>query len=274
MIDLEPIKERLAAATERLPEEARMDAYYYGFDRTGCGPVDAVLSAVAIAGKGSHNTDGWTNRDVYGYYDKRPGLPANPRIDDWTGGSAVELIQLTAKASAEKVKTLSDDLAALVAEVERLRDSVRKFSDDLLFGDGITEPAATLNDMVDPIRDAFEAQHDHIECPIICELCGEKLADKTCEHCHGSGADNQAASAAGAWVECEWCGGAGKIHEGCVERSYADIATENSVLRAQIDAVRAATANHPNPCSKHPEDDPVSCGWKSAYIDVVETLAC
>lgn len=273
-LDIEPIKERLAAATERLPEEARMDAYYYGFDRTGCGPVDAVLSAVAIAGKGSHNTDGWTNRDVYGYYDKRPGLPANPRIDDWTGGSAVELIQLTAKASAEKVKTLSDDLAALVAEVERLRDSVRKFSDDLLFGDGITEPAATLNDMVDPIRDAFEAQHDHIECPIICELCGEKLADKTCEHCHGSGADNQAASAAGAWVECEWCGGAGKIHEGCVEKSYADIATENSVIRAQIDAVRAATANHPNPCSKHPEDDPVSCGWKSAYIDVVETLAC
>ena len=98
-----------------------MDAYYYGFDRTGCGPVDAVLSAVAIAGKGSHNTDGWTNRDVYGYYDKRPGLPANPRIDDWTGGSAVELIQLTAKASAEKVKSLSDDLAALISEVERLR---------------------------------------------------------------------------------------------------------------------------------------------------------
>ena len=163
-LDLEPIKERLEAATERLPEEARMDAYYYGFERTDCGPVDAVLSAVAIAGKGSHNTDGWTNRDVYGYYDKRPGLPANPRIDDWTGGSAVELIQLTAKASAEKVKTLSDDLAALITEVEK--------------------------------------------------------------------------------------------------------------LRGQIDAVRAATANHPNPCEKHPEDDPVSCGWKSAYIDVVETLAC
>lgn len=101
-----------------------MGAYYYGFDRTGCGPVDAVLSAVAIAGKGSHNTDGWTDRDVYGYYDKRPGLPANPRIDDWTGGSAVELIQLTAKASAEKVKTLSDDLAALITEVERLRRQV------------------------------------------------------------------------------------------------------------------------------------------------------
>ena len=148
--DLDPIKARLEAATEPLTDEARMDAYYYGFDRTGCGPVDAVLSAVAIAGKGSHNTDGWTNRDVYGYYDKRPGLPANPRIDDWTGGSAVDLIQLTAKASAEKVKTLSDDLAALITEVER--------------------------------------------------------------------------------------------------------------LRGQVEAVRAVTANHPNPCSKHPEDDPVSCG--------------
>ena len=54
----------------------------------------------------------------------------------------------------------------------------------------------------------------------------------------------------------------------------AALITEVEKLRGQIDAVRAATANHPNPCEKHPEDDPVSCGWKSAYIDVVETLAC
>ena len=120
-LDIEPIKERLAAATEPLTDEARMEAYYYGFERTYCGPVDAVLSAVAIAGKGSHNTGDWCERDDYGYYDNRPGLPANPRIDKWTGGSAVDLIQLTAKASAEKVKTLSDDLATLISEVERLR---------------------------------------------------------------------------------------------------------------------------------------------------------
>ena len=128
-LDLEPIKERLEAAVEPLSDEARTEAYYYGFERTGCGPVDAVLSAVAIAGKGSHNTAEWCERDDYGYYDNRPGLPANPRIDKWTGGSAVDLIQLTAKASAEKVKTLSDDLAALLAEVERLRgqiDAVRE----------------------------------------------------------------------------------------------------------------------------------------------------
>ena len=54
----------------------------------------------------------------------------------------------------------------------------------------------------------------------------------------------------------------------------AALVAEVERLRGQIDAVRAATANHPNPCEKHPEDDPVSCGWKSAYIDVVETLAC
>ena len=154
-LDIEPIKERAAAATERLPEEARMDAYYYGFDRTGCGPVDAVLSAVAIAGKGSHNTDGWTNRDVYGYYDKRPGLPANPRIDDWTGGSAVELIQLTAKASAEKVKTLSDDLAALVAEVEQLREQVEAVK-KIIRSPGITTVKGSPADRIMRILDVGE----------------------------------------------------------------------------------------------------------------------
>ena len=54
----------------------------------------------------------------------------------------------------------------------------------------------------------------------------------------------------------------------------AALVAEVERLRGQVEAVRAATANHPDPCEKHPEDDPVSCGWKSAYIDVVETLAC
>ena len=49
-------------------------------------------------------------------------------------------------------------------------------------------------------------------------------------------------------------------------------AQEVKRLRGQIDAVRAATANHPDPCEKHPEGDTVSCGWKSAYRDVVHAL--
>ena len=48
-----------AAELLTLPDDARMDAYYYGFDRTGVGPIDAILSAVATAGKGSHHTEGW-----------------------------------------------------------------------------------------------------------------------------------------------------------------------------------------------------------------------
>ena len=54
----------------------------------------------------------------------------------------------------------------------------------------------------------------------------------------------------------------------------AELVKENHTLKYQLEQIKVAISNHPNPCSKHPEDDPVSCGWKSAYIDVVETLAC
>ena len=36
-----------------------LDAYYYGFDATGCSPVDLVLGAVAQAGKSHHATEDW-----------------------------------------------------------------------------------------------------------------------------------------------------------------------------------------------------------------------
>ena len=47
---------------------------------------------------------------------------------------------------------------------------------------------------------------------------------------------------------------------------------EVETLRGQVEAVRAATENHPAPCEKHPDGDTVSCGWKSAYQDVVHAL--
>ena len=46
----------------------RMDAYYYGFDETGCPEVDAILSAVAWAGKCYHHTESWA--------DDEPGEPS------------------------------------------------------------------------------------------------------------------------------------------------------------------------------------------------------
>lgn len=85
-----------AAELDALPDDARMDAYYYSFDRTGVGPVDAILSAVAVAGKGSHHTDGWNDPSGYGYYKGRPGLP--------DADSATELIQNTANRAADQIR--------------------------------------------------------------------------------------------------------------------------------------------------------------------------
>lgn len=89
-----------------LPGDARMEAYYFGFERTGVAAVDAILSAVAVAGKGSHHTEGWSCESEYGYYSDRAGLPANP------GGSAVSLIQAAASEAAGLVRSLADALEA------------------------------------------------------------------------------------------------------------------------------------------------------------------
>ena len=39
--------------------DRRMNAYYYSFSPTGVDAVDAILEAVAIAGKAYHHTDQW-----------------------------------------------------------------------------------------------------------------------------------------------------------------------------------------------------------------------
>jgi len=101
---LQPLKDRLAA---QLPDAARMDAYYYGFQRTGFQPVDAILSAVAVAGKGSHHTESWAGTDSAWFYGDRPGLPAADGAED--------LIQKTADLAARNITT---DQAKLIAAIE------------------------------------------------------------------------------------------------------------------------------------------------------------
>lgn len=100
---LERIRERLAA---QLPDGARMDAYYYGFDKTDFAPVDAILSAVAIAGKASHHTESWGDASEHGYFNNRPGLP--------DAESAIELIE---NAAAEATHYIKADLACLLSVV-------------------------------------------------------------------------------------------------------------------------------------------------------------
>jgi len=40
-------------------DDIRMDAYYYGFSKTGERSVDVLLSAIACAGKAFHSTEDW-----------------------------------------------------------------------------------------------------------------------------------------------------------------------------------------------------------------------
>ncbi|WP_153896469.1 hypothetical protein [Pseudomonas aeruginosa] len=72
-----------------------LDAYYYGFDPTGCDLVDSVLEQVARAGKAFHSTDDWNEEDLDGL-------------------SPVDKMQAAANASAKTIM-------ALIAEVEHLR---------------------------------------------------------------------------------------------------------------------------------------------------------
>lgn len=47
--------------------ERYMRAYYHEFTPTGVDHIDAILEAIALAGKGCHNTEDWRE---FGYWDK------------------------------------------------------------------------------------------------------------------------------------------------------------------------------------------------------------
>jgi hypothetical protein len=77
--------------------DMRLDAYYYGFTRTGHEGIDRILSAVACAGKAFHHTNQWTDEVWDGTpRDKRPA-PYEPFLRGWT---PVEWIQNAANDAA------------------------------------------------------------------------------------------------------------------------------------------------------------------------------
>jgi hypothetical protein len=80
-------EERIKDMLDRATEELRMQAYYYGFDRTGVIEIDRILSAVARAGKWAHHTGQWADGD---------------ELDD--GSSPVEWIQNAANDAAKQWK--------------------------------------------------------------------------------------------------------------------------------------------------------------------------
>jgi hypothetical protein len=48
------------------PGQRYMRAYYHEFTPTGVDHIDAILEAVAMAGKAYHNTGDWSDAEEYG----------------------------------------------------------------------------------------------------------------------------------------------------------------------------------------------------------------
>lgn len=75
--------------------DARMSAYYYGFEPTGVGIIDGILSAVATAGKHFHSTDMWADEP-------------EPH-ENWRDMSEEQRIQQAANVAAAAIREASDD---------------------------------------------------------------------------------------------------------------------------------------------------------------------
>lgn len=137
----------------------RMDAYYYSFDPTGVPAIDAILSAVAHAGKGYHNTSDWSDTGDEDF----PGR--------WGAGrSCIDVIQAAANEAAEGAAEVAR-LRAVVEAVQALADeweaSGKKLAPDddwgvsieaTLRGDFLQEKATALRAVLAPVSSSGEAE--------------------------------------------------------------------------------------------------------------------
>jgi len=98
-----------------------------------------------------------------------------------------------------------------------------KFMSALGFGDNVSEPAATFEQAIDPIQQAFAEANEHAECAVICEGCGERLAQTICDRCGGGGCLPNPQMT---YLECDHCAGVGRVHAGCAGLSYAELAAK------------------------------------------------
>lgn len=110
-------------------EDRQFYGYFISFEPTGNEHVDAVLAAVASAGKACHHTEGWCEEAERIERVDDPDAPRGYRLSHHDEGwSWCDLIQFTANAAADRIAELS-------AEVARLR----------IAGDAILSAVADLD---------------------------------------------------------------------------------------------------------------------------------
>lgn len=162
---------------------------------------------------------------------------------DWLAEHDADLYDALRDELAYAIRT-RDEWEANAGEAEARAEAAEAEQRDLVsrlgFGDGVTEPMADNDTIVEFVDQVLMEASEHRECPVICEPCGERLAATICEHCHGSGGNNALIAATLAYSECEWCAGVGKVHEGCAERSYADLRD----LLAEVERERDRAQRH------------------------------
>lgn len=138
-------------------EELRMDAYYYGFHRTGVIEIDRILSAVARAGKAFHLTEDW-NEPAYG---------GDTSPVDWIQGAANDaaagfrrVSPVTREALADAIEAAGTDWNYRLSEnlpTRPLADEVADAVFDLL---SVSPPAEVTDDMVERgARAMYEDAH-------------------------------------------------------------------------------------------------------------------
>ena len=173
-------------------------------------------------------------------------------------------IELRERDGHERLLLNHVDLRALLDAADE-RDRLRIWQERVALAAGIADEVEGRGVHLESDPD-IAAEHmagllslvdTHAECPVYCGGCGETLADAWCDHCHGSGCGP--GTATGAYEECKWCAGAGKVHLGCADRCYAELVAERDRLEAATEQVRALHTGSwgcSNPSHTNPD---VSC---------------
>ena len=121
-----------------------LNAYYFGFDSTGVPEVDAILSAVAYAGKGYHHTDEWGGGESRFGEDRPYGdviqAAANEAANRWDALAAV-LPDLLAEANKR-----AEDAEAKARRFANLLGNNAKTLNDTLPREALRQKAAAFDE--------------------------------------------------------------------------------------------------------------------------------